>query len=446
MKALPTTLVLLFVTTCAFAQTPAPHVDWVTAPVIVFEHVNVIPMDEERVLNDQTVMIEAGRIVEVGPASVVQVPENALVIDGQGKYLLPGLAEMHGHIPPPDQPEKQVEETLFMYVANGVTTVRGMLGWPGNLELREQANRGELIAPTLYLAGPSFSGGSVDSPEQAAERVRQQKAEGWDLLKVHPGLSLEEYDAMARAAQEVGIRFAGHVPSEVGLVHAIKRGQDTFDHLDGYIEYLKGHERVLTDDEIAEVVQMTLDADAAVVPTMPLWEIIVGAADLETLTAYPELQYMPPRVVQAWTESHRNRLANPNLNREQAQRIVENRQRLLRAMNEAGVKILLGTDTPQFFSVPGFSLHREFLRMEEAGMTPYEILVSGTRNVGDYFRSKDAFGTVSVGKRADLILVDANPLESIHNVHRISGVMVRGRWLPKETIEARLKQIANSYQ
>lgn len=128
MKALPTTLVLLFVTTCAFAQTPAPHVDWVTAPVIVFEHVNVIPMDEERVLNDQTVMIEAGRIVEVGPASVVQVPENALVIDGQGKYLLPGLAEMHGHIPPPDQPEKQVEETLFMYVANGVTTVRGMLG------------------------------------------------------------------------------------------------------------------------------------------------------------------------------------------------------------------------------------------------------------------------------------------------------------------------------
>src|SRR5688572_25962447 len=203
-----------------------------------FVDVNVLTMESERVLTGQTVVVRGEEIVAVGPAARVKVPAGATRIDGKGKYLMPGMAEMHGHIPPPQAPKEFTEAVLFLYVSNGVTTVRGMLGAPGQLELRERVNSGELLSPTLYLAGPSFNGNSVSSPAQAAEMVRRQKREGWDLLKVHPGLTRDEYDAMARAAREEGIRFAGHVPAEVGLAHALEVGQETIDHVDGYVEHL----------------------------------------------------------------------------------------------------------------------------------------------------------------------------------------------------------------
>ena len=191
-------------------------------------------------LENQTVIVRDGRIAEIGSAGKIKVPDGATRIDGAGKYLMPGLAEMHGHIPPPDAPKAYTEAVLYLYAANGITTVRGMLGAPNQLELRDKANRGEIVSPTLYLAGPSFNGNSVNSPEQAVSMVRRQKQEGWDLLKVHPGITRDEYDAMAKTAKEVGIRFAGHVPAEVGLIHALEKGQETIDHVDGYIEYLNG--------------------------------------------------------------------------------------------------------------------------------------------------------------------------------------------------------------
>ncbi|HEX2093150.1 MAG TPA: hypothetical protein VHG28_12135, partial [Longimicrobiaceae bacterium] len=168
--------------------------------VSAFTHVTVLPMDTSRTLPDQTVLVRGDRIVQVGPSARVRVPAGARVIDGRGKFLMPGLAEMHGHIPPPQAPQEYTESVLFLYLANGITTVRGMLGAPNQLPLRERAARGELLSPTLYLAGPSFNGSSVSSPEEAVRMVRQQKAEGWDLLKVHPGLTRAEYDAMARTA------------------------------------------------------------------------------------------------------------------------------------------------------------------------------------------------------------------------------------------------------
>ena len=138
-----------------------------------------------------------------------------------GCALRDRLAEMHGHIPGGTAPRELVDHVLFLYVATGITTVRGMQGAPGQLDLREASKRGEIVAPNLYLAGPQFSGNSVKSAEDATARVRQQKSEGWDLLKVQEGLSVPAYDAMAKTAKEVGIRFGGHVPDDVGLLHAI---------------------------------------------------------------------------------------------------------------------------------------------------------------------------------------------------------------------------------
>lgn len=407
------------------------------AETIVFRNVNVISMTSPKVDKNQSVVVTDGRIVWV--SAKPKYAADAKVVDGKGKYLLPGLAEMHGHVPPMNAPNNQTEDVLFLYVANGITTVRGMLGHPGQLDLREKANTSKVIAPTLYLAGPSFNGNSVNSVQEAIDKVRAQKKEGWDLLKVHPGLSRDEYDAMAKTAAEEKIRFGGHVPAEVGLAHAIEMGQETFDHIDGYVEALEGDKGPVDEKKLADLVKKSKDAGVWIVPTSALWEVLFNTIPLETLNAYPELKYAPPNAVDAWTTAYKNRLNQ--MPREAANNIIANRVTILRALHKGGVKILMGTDAPQQYSIPGFSLHRELLRMRDAGMSNYEILKSGTVNVGEYFKTTDSFGTIAAGKRADLVLLEANPLDDIANISKIAGVMARGKWLSRADIDAGLKKI-----
>ncbi len=435
-------------TTAPDLASPASAHQSAPAPV-VFTNVNVVPMDSERVLRNQTVLVEQGRIRHIGPAADVPVPSGVTTVDGSGKYIMPGLAEMHGHMP-----GGEVEEmVMFLYVANGVTTVRGMLGLDGHMELRRKANAGEIVAPTLYLAGPSFNGSSVSSPEQAAQKVRTQKDQGWDLLKIHPGLTVAEYDAMAMTAHEVGIRFGGHVPADVGLEHAIAMGQETFDHLDGFIEYLNAFDEPIDQARLRELVAMVKAADAWVVPTMVLWDVgVIGRGDARVMADYPEMRYWPkrniPRVVEGvegWVGRHAGGAQRVRANPTAADLWAANRLEVLEALSDAGVGILMGTDSPQIFSVPGFSLHREMRAMADAGMSPYEILVSGTRAVGEYFRRSDTFGTVAVGRRADLILLNSNPLDDVGNVADRAGVMVRGRWFSESYIEERLEEIARRF-
>jgi imidazolonepropionase-like amidohydrolase len=409
---------------------------------LAFTNVSVVPMDSHRVLADHTVTVANGRITALGPAAATHVPDGAVRIDGRGKYLMPGLAEMHGHVPAANSGKDFVDDVLFLYVANGVTTVRGMQGAAGQLELRKAVQRGDLMAPTLYLAGPAFSGTSVRTPEEASARVLEQKNEGWDLLKVLGGLSVDAYTAMARAAKEVDIPFGGHVPSAVGVTRALEMGQETFDHLDGYAEQLNGVTRPIEEQALQDLVARTKKAGAWVVPTFVVWETLRGPVTLDSRTALPELRYMPPETVRQWTTSLENRLKNAQFNAIEAKQYIDNRLRILWTLHAAGVGILLGSDAPQQFNVPGFSIHREMKRMTDAGMSTYDIIKSGTANVGQHFKAQDEFGTVAVGKRADLILLDANPLEDLANIQRQAGVMVRGRWLPQSEIQTRLDQIA----
>jgi imidazolonepropionase-like amidohydrolase len=412
------------------------------AGTIAFTNVNVVPMDADRVLRSQTVVVQGDRIKDMGPTSRVSVPSGATRIDGSGKYLMPGLAEMHGHMPGGD-----LEETvMFLYVANGVTTVRGMLGQDFHLELRRKAQAGEIMAPTLYMAGPSFNGNSVGSPEQAVEMVRRQKEQGWDLLKVHPGLTAPEYDAMASTASEVGIRFGGHVPADVGLRNAIEMGQETFDHLDGFIEYLDAFDRPIDQAKLDELVALVKDSGAWVVPTMVLWDIgIIGRGDARAMEKYSEMRYWPASGVKGWSRRQTGRARAASQDPERADLWANNRMRVLEALADGGAGVLMGTESPQIFSVPGFSLHREMEAMAEAGMTPYQILVSGTKAVGEYFGRQDSFGTVAIGRRADLILLNSNPLRDIGNVQDRVGVMARGRWLPEDMIQSKLAEIEQRF-
>ena len=413
---------------------------------------NVLTMENERVLQDQNVIVRDGRIVAFGPAATTAVPAGATRVDARGKFLLPGLAEMHGHIPGGNA--AIAEDVLFLYVAAGATTVRGMQGNPTQIDLRRRVNAGEIIGPRMWLAAPPLANNIP--PDTAIARVRLAKSSGFDLLKVHEGLSAETYAAIARTGRELGLPWGGHVSQFVGVPGALAAKQSTIDHIDDYIDAMQpanspaltaaGADRArlmvqhADEAKIPELVRQTREAGVAIVPTQILWEVIRGARDPATMIDRPENRYMPRMTVQGWQTTVANTYANTD--RAIARREIELRNKLLKAMSDGGVLILMGTDAPQLFSVPGFSLHRELPVMVAAGMTPYQVLRSGTVNVAKFFNIENESGTIAVGKRADLLLLDANPLLDIGNVERVAGVMVDGRWLSREYIRQRLDAIA----
>src|SRR5687767_153462 len=207
-------------------------------PVTVFENVTVITLDRDGAVPGQTVVVRGEKIVSVGPANRAQVPAGATRIDGRGKYLMPGLAEMHAHVVGPQNPNHETvnRDIMFLYVANGITSIRAMLGAPNQLPLREALRKGEILGPTMYVSAPSLNGNSAPNPDTGAKLVRAHKAAGYDFLKIHPGLSRETYDAIVNTANEVGLTWAGHVPPAVGLHRAIEVKQSGVDHLDGLLE------------------------------------------------------------------------------------------------------------------------------------------------------------------------------------------------------------------
>ncbi len=423
--------------------------------VTAFVNVNVLPMDAERVLEGQTVIVRGDRIAEIGPAAEVSVPSGAVEVDGSGRYLMPGLAEMHGHVPGADNPQF-TEDMLFLYVSNGVTTVRNMAGDPYHLELRSRILDGSILGPTMHAAGPGFGGSWVATPEQAEARVREQHEAGYDLLKIFD-MPAETYRHMASVAHEVGIDFAGHIPASVGLSGALEARQRSIDHLDRYVEFLVPDQSALEGREIGFfgsgvldlvdesriplAVQATIDAGTWNVPTLSLVEHHASLESPEEMIRRPEMRYIPPGMRDAWRQAKHNFQNDENF-WPNAQEFVELRRKLTRELHAAGAPIVLGSDAPQWFNVPGFSIHHELRMMVDAGLTPFEVLTTGTRNAGIYFGLEDEFGTVAPGLRADLILLDANPLDDIGNVQQRAGVMVRGHWLPEAEIQTHLDEIA----
>jgi imidazolonepropionase-like amidohydrolase len=203
-----------------------------------FIGVSVLPMDKDAVLSDQTVVVADGKIASIAASGTAKVPAGAVKIDGKGKYLMPGLGELHAHIPGGNAPDADIERTLFLYVANGVTTIRGMLGHPRHLVYRERVAKGDVLGPRIYTSGPSFNGNTAKTPEAAAAMVIEQQKAGYDLLKIHPGVPRDAFDAMAAKADELEMPFAGHVPQAVGLARALEAKYRSIDHLDGYVEAL----------------------------------------------------------------------------------------------------------------------------------------------------------------------------------------------------------------
>jgi len=399
----------------------------------------VITMDRAKVFENATVYIVADRIEYVGPSdeapTFIKAPE--LEIDGTGKFLIPGLAEMHGHLPSADVTSRDTKQTLFLYLAGGVTTVRGMLGAPVQFKMREAIKAGALDGPMLYLAAPSLNGNTVSSVEDGINKVKRYFADGYDLLKIHPGLSRAEYSAIADTANALAMPFGGHVPAEAGIELALSKGQISIDHLDGFIELVDAVDHPITSSELKRIVDVYNSGKPSwIVPTQALFAILIAGGDKDALAKRPENAYMSAATRRNW--ARRVKASNSNQNTH----VPLNRQKALRALAMAGAKIAMGSDAPQLYSVPGFSLKREVETLQEAGFSADEILKIATKNAGDYFADKDRFGQITAGMRADLLLLDADPRLNALNLFKQNGVMAAGHWYSKKAITLRLAEIA----
>ena len=203
-------------------------------------NVHIVSMDGKEVLKNQAVYIVDGKIDQIIPLTA-QTPRmySENLIDGQGAYIFPGLAEFHAHLPVENDGNTQLqEESMWLYLANGVLRIRSMLGHPSHIDLRARVNSGETPGPRVYISGPSFNGNSVTSPQQATKMVREQKEAGYDHLKIHPGVELDEMWEISKTAKELGIPFGGHVPLAVGIKNALGSGFKSIEHMDGYMEGL----------------------------------------------------------------------------------------------------------------------------------------------------------------------------------------------------------------
>jgi imidazolonepropionase-like amidohydrolase len=438
MKRLITAVIAAFAAEAVLASTTA------------IINVNVLPMTDETIVPGQTVVVQDGRIAAIGDVDTLPVPEGATVVDGTDRFLMPGLAEMHAHVP--GTGTDALDRVLTLFVANGITTMRGMLGRPSHLQLRRDLLEGRVFGPRLVTSGPSMNGNSVDGPEDARSKVRAQHAAGYDFIKVHPGLTAEEFRALAGTANELGMPVAGHVTAAVGLEGALEAGMATIDHLDGYMEAMMPADSdrsggyggffgvLLADQALAErigaLAAATAKAGVANVPTEALIEHLVGDVAVVDLLSRPEMAYMPAATVERWAEARAQQHAERGFSPEVAARAIDIRRQLILALHQAGATLLLGSDAPQVFNVPGFSIHHELAFLVDAGLSPYEALRTGTVAVAEFLGANT--GTVEVGRDADLVLLDANPFEDIHHSRRVHGVMLRGTWHASDDLASRL--------
>ena len=432
-------LVLLFTASVANAAT-------------AIVNVHVVPMHSETVLRNQTVVVENGRITAVGPVDGVRVPEGAELVDGTDRYLMPGLAEMHAHVP--DAESALLDRVLTLFAANGITTIRGMLGRPSHLALRDELMAGERFGPRLITSGPSLNGNSVNGAADARRQVEEQAAAGYDFVKIHPGLDADEFNAIANSANELGIPFAGHVPVAVGLDGALASGMATIDHLDGYMAaMLPRHSgetggyggffdinlaKAVDVGQIDELAAATAEAGTWIVPTEILVEQRIDATPIVDLKSRSDMRYMPKGTVDDWGRSKTELINERDYDPALAAKAIEIRRNLIRSLFEANGRILLGSDAPQVFNVPGFSAHLELETYVAAGLTPFEALGTGTTAVAEFLGQNT--GTIEPGKDADLVLLDDNPLVDVRNARRVHGVMLRGRWFSESDLEERLQR------
>jgi imidazolonepropionase-like amidohydrolase len=431
---------------------------------VAFTHVTVIDATGRAPQADMTVVVRDGRIASLGKAGQVQVPADAQVVAAAGKFLIPGLWDMHVHTVSPDY--------FPLYLANGVTGVRDMHSFfpDAPVQWRKDIAAGKILGPRMVVAGalidgdhPFWPGSLVATDEESGRTaVRTLKAKGVDFIKVYTKLPPAAFLAIAEEATKQGLMFAGHVPESVTAAQASDAGQKSMEHLYGILSACSTHEEELHKELAAALAQPDNAAVRAAmrraeskaldsysedkaralfarfvrngtwqVPTLTVLRAM-SAVDDPQFTNDPRTAYMPAYILGMW------KARPPTDVLAEMKKVYSKKLDLVRAMHRAGVKMLAGTDVTNPFCFPGFSLHDELALLVKAGLTPLEALQSATRGPAEFLGKQQDLGTVEVGKWGDLVLLDADPLEDITNTRKIAGVAIAGKFLPKSELDAML--------
>jgi hypothetical protein len=418
------------------AQAPAP-----AAPVGVtaFVDVNVVPMNTERVLPNQTVLVEGGRITALGPSTKIKVPASAARVDGRGKFLIPGLADMHVHFEKTDIVSDSLNWPLLAFLAHGVTTVRNLRGNPWHVELRERVAKGEVLGPRIYTTGPQvtqryFNSLATDGTsigDAAAKLVAEHRTIGYDFLKLWgeaAAIDRPIFDTLAALAKQAGVRIVGHTPLRgVGLERMLQGQAASIEHLSGYMNRIGQFPDSLQEKNVESILDR-FPLDESKIPALAAATKQAGVWNCPTMLIYKHL----------FQHYYKD---------EKAPQYIALRGKVVKALHEAGAGLLLCTDVVakgMHFNWPvyvGSSVHDELQLLVEAGLTPYQALEIGTRNTAMFLGTLDSTGTLEVGKRADLVLLHGNPVQDIRNTAQSAGVMIGGRWLPREELDRRLAEM-----
>ncbi len=428
--------------------TPTPALDLTPPPPAAYAitGATVIPMDRERVLQGHTVLVRDGRIAALAPDGGVRIPAGTTRIDGRGKFLLPGLADMHVHLL--DRSE------LLAYAANGVTTVLNLHGLGRHLAWRDSLARGRLLGPRLFTSGPIVDGDPptrrtnvvVTTAAQAESVVVAHQAAGYDFLKIYDNVPPGLYAVLAATAKRVGLPMLGHLPTPVGLEGLLAtRGQAGLEHAEELLPFFRDGRDTTGLGRLAAA----LARDGVwVTPTLTVHaSALAQARDWAAVRARPAMRFVRPATAEMWGWEPTGQGNDGNAAaRERFERTVGFFERsLVPALHRAGVRLLAGTDAPIAAIIPGFALPDEIASLRRSGLSGYAALRTATANAAEFLGKRGEFGVIAPGASADLVLLDGDPLADPGTLARPRGVMLRGSWLSREWLDAALERLVASY-
>jgi imidazolonepropionase-like amidohydrolase len=436
------------------------------ADTLAITHINVIDVAGGAELPDMTVLVRDGRIAEVGKSSMVAAPPGAKAIDGSGKYLIPGLWDMHVHTIFGDWLPRDEKVTLPLFVANGITGVRDM---GGDLEALKQWRSaiaaGKLLGPRMIIAGPMLDGPVPRFPSSApisnaadgTRTVDELKAGGVDFIKIQSLIPRDGYFAAAAEARKLGITFVGHVPDAVRASEASNAGQKSIEHFTGIFEgstpiedaLLKGPKSLglnvknYDPNRAKALIALMAKNQTWQVPTL-VWERgqwLVDDIDMshDPLTKYAPASWRDHTWPMFVTDIMKDMDTDPLPVRKQ---FVQMELDMTLAMFKAGVPFMAGTDTAAGVHIfPGFSLHQELVLFQRAGLTPMQALQTATLNPAKFMGRTADLGTLEKGKLADLVMLDADPLKDVANTQKIRGVVLAGRYFDRAALDKMLRDV-----
>lgn len=447
-------------------------------PVLAITHVTLIDATGAPSQPDMSILIADERIANVGPASTVSVPSGARVVDGSGKFLIPGLADMHVHLTGSGEPSGSRQFMLPLLLANGITTVRDMGGYLESLiPLRHDVYDGKRLGPQIFFAGPYLDGSPpsfqpslvVTNSVEASEDVHTLVARGVDFIKVQSILNRDPYFAISTACKREHITFVGHVPDRVTAAEASDAGQKSIEHLTGVLRACSSDEPRLMREQLnsgrtqrsaaqtratqlaweRELLQTYSEQPASAliekfirnqtwqVPTLILLRNVAYSTPRSDPSGDPRIEFVPRTLLRKWRDSlqKQNKVASPREEFALRAALLQKSMQLVGVMQSAGVPLMAGTDTGAPYVFPGSALHDELALLVEAGLTPMQALQAATKGPADFLKKSKTQGTVEQGKVADLLLLDANPLEDIHNIRRIRALVLRGKLLDRDALD-----------